>query len=660
LPTLAIDIEARLASFEAGIAKIGQTTSGLASKLEGAFGGLQTALGALSGVLVGGSLAAMVRSFADAGDQLNKLSQKTGVAVEALSELQYAAKLSDVSNEELGKGLSKLRLEIEQAAAGSKDAVAAFKAIGISQRDLATLSVDQIFARLADEFANGRAGAAELAKILGDRNWSTFAPLLNAGAKGLADMGAEARRLGVVINGETARAAEAFNDNLTRLSTQLQGIGYALAGPVVSGLSQIAERMVEASRQGGILLGVLRGIGEVGKIALQGGIDASAVQKQRAYINEIRGEILKLERSASGNGAFGSGLLDRLIYGDGAEKARKLAELKVTLADAEKALKNIQQSNAPAASAPVERKIAQAADPKTKATRSDALTDAERAQLAIQQASDREFERFLDQVAQKRAEQARDFETILQEGPLEAAKQAAELDQRLKTLLAGTRGGQQNALADDLKVVNDAFKAGKINAEQLSQAYDELRKRADRIDGKPLANLTKEADEGFRRLQASIERWGDATAEEIVKVVQTGKLNFSSLISTIGADLLRLTVQQSITRPVFGALAAALSGGGSAGAPTAAGTPFGFSYGGGRAAGGNVSGGRFYTVGERGPETLFVNPGQSGTIVPNGGGAAPVNVYLDARTDSNLVRQYVLQAVSLAQSEQARRANMGA
>lgn len=653
MPTLAIDIEARLASFEAGIAKIGQTTSGLASKLEGAFGGLQTALGALSGVLVGGSLAAMVRSFADAGDQLNKLSQKTGVAVDALSELQYAAKLSDVSNEELGKGLSKLRLEIEQAAAGSKDAVAAFKAIGISQRDLATLSVDQIFARLAEEFSKGRIGAAELAKVLGDRNWSTFAPLLNAGAKGLADMGAEARRLGVVISGDVAAASERFNDNVTRLQTAFQGFGFALSSVVLPPLSRLLGDLVEGQRIFGSFTSAIVNLG----------LGVNPFRDLGENIKVVRQELEKLqkERAAlSADGDTNLGKLDEAI-----ERRRKQLEFlkfqqlsRIPTGDPSTfdRLDRLAQAGADSGAG----RLAKTPDPKTKTARSDALTDAERAQLAIQQASDREFERFLDQVAQKRAEQARDFETILQEGPLEAAKQAAELDQRLKTLLAGTRGGQQNALADDLKVVNDAFKAGKINAEQLSQAYDELRKRADRIDGKPLANLTKEADEGFRRLQASIERWGDATAEEIVKVVQTGKLNFSSLISTIAADLLRLTVQQSITRPVFGALAAALSGGGSSGAPTAGGTPFGFSFGGGRAVGGNVSGGRYYTVGERGPETLFVNPGQSGTIVPNGGGAAPVNVYLDARTDSSLVRNYVLQAVALAQSEQARRASMGA
>ncbi|BAQ18302.1 phage tail length tape measure family protein [Methyloceanibacter caenitepidi] len=47
-------------------------------------------------------------------------------------------------------------------------------------------------------------------------------------------------------------------------------------------------------------------------------------------------------------------------------------------------------------------------------------------------------------------------------------------------------------------------------------------------------------------------------------------------------------------------------------------------FGGARAAGGPVSSGRAYLVGERGPE-LFV-PGASGAIVPNGGGSGPVSI----------------------------------
>ncbi|ADD94957.1 hypothetical protein, partial [uncultured phage MedDCM-OCT-S01-C58] len=59
-------------------------------------------------------------------------------------------------------------------------------------------------------------------------------------------------------------------------------------------------------------------------------------------------------------------------------------------------------------------------------------------------------------------------------------------------------------------------------------------------------------------------------------------------------------------------------------------------FGGGRAAGGPVSGGTPYMVGEKGPE-LFV-PNTSGTIVPNnklgGGGATNVVVNVDAKGSS--------------------------
>jgi len=54
--------------------------------------------------------------------------------------------------------------------------------------------------------------------------------------------------------------------------------------------------------------------------------------------------------------------------------------------------------------------------------------------------------------------------------------------------------------------------------------------------------------------------------------------------------------------------------------------PGGF-YGGGRAAGGPIQSGKFYTVGENGPETLVA--GSNGHIIPSrgGGGNQQVNIY---------------------------------
>lgn len=75
-------------------------------------------------------------------------------------------------------------------------------------------------------------------------------------------------------------------------------------------------------------------------------------------------------------------------------------------------------------------------------------------------------------------------------------------------------------------------------------------------------------------------------------------------------------------------------------------------FGGFRAEGGSVSGGRAYVVGERGPE-LFV-PGASGAIVPNGGGSGGMVFAPTINVDSRSDRQQVLSDVSAILQAQQR------
>lgn len=92
----------------------------------------------------------------DAADQLNKLSQRTGIAVETLSAYQYAAKLADVSNDELSASLKRLNINIAAAARGEAEQAGAFKAIGVSVVDSAgkVRTADQVFEDIADRFAS--------------------------------------------------------------------------------------------------------------------------------------------------------------------------------------------------------------------------------------------------------------------------------------------------------------------------------------------------------------------------------------------------------------------------------------------------------------------------------------------------------------------------
>ena len=249
--------------------------SGVFSKVAAEAGKLQTSVAsagtsfaALGTAAVAGlsviSFATKIKDAIDMADSFNKLSQKTGVAVESLSKLNYAAGLADVSTEALSTGLKKLNVNISAAAGGSAEQAAVFKALGISVKDAAgnVLGADKIMAKLADSFAESGDGAnkAAVAVALFGKAGTDLIPLLNAGSKGLSDMGDEAKKLGIVMGADFAKNAEEFNDNLHKISLAGQGLFVTLGGDLVKGLGATVKAMAEASLEGGKLAAVIAGI----------------------------------------------------------------------------------------------------------------------------------------------------------------------------------------------------------------------------------------------------------------------------------------------------------------------------------------------------------------------------------------------------------------
>jgi hypothetical protein len=200
------------------------------------------------GALVLAPLAASAKVFADMGSELVDMSQRTGVSVEALSELGFAAAQSGSDLAALEAGLRKMQRTIVNAASGSASAQEALNLLNLSIRDLEGLSPDQQFKLIADRLAGIQDPTikAALAMELFGRSGTALLPLMNSGAKGIDQLQQYARSLGLTMSTEDAQAAEAFGDTLDVLWKVLKRgvfiIGSALE-PILSTVSQTIIRI---------------------------------------------------------------------------------------------------------------------------------------------------------------------------------------------------------------------------------------------------------------------------------------------------------------------------------------------------------------------------------------------------------------------------------
>lgn len=209
------------------------------------------------GVVVGGFLASM-KSVIDAGDAVNKASEKFGIGTESLSSLRFAAKLANVEFGDLENGLKKLSVNSAAAAGGAKEQGAIFEAMGIKVGNTSgqLKATDTLLREIADKFAlyeDGPAKAALAVELFG-KSGASLIPLLNK----MREAEEEARQLGAIYGKGLAKASEDFNDNLTRMNAVLQANKLAIANDWLPWVNKMLEQMIEGKKIAGGFFDALR------------------------------------------------------------------------------------------------------------------------------------------------------------------------------------------------------------------------------------------------------------------------------------------------------------------------------------------------------------------------------------------------------------------
>lgn len=222
-------------------------------------------------------LALLVKSSINTADETLKMSQKVGSTVEGLSTLSFAASQAGVSSEQLQKAMSALNASAVDAAKGNKQASEAYADLGIKVTNAngSMKTSDELLREVAARFAtmadSPQKSAAAMA-IFGKKVGPELIPFLNQGKNGIAELEAQARRLGLEVSTRTARQAEAFNDALAASRGALVGVANGIAADVLPGLTTLSAMLSDNSERGSALRttidAVAAGLGFMVKVAM--------------------------------------------------------------------------------------------------------------------------------------------------------------------------------------------------------------------------------------------------------------------------------------------------------------------------------------------------------------------------------------------------------
>lgn len=218
-----------------------------------AFGQSVTRIGAAIGGLGAAGLApltAAVFKFTDAGDALDKMSLRTNVSVEALSELGFVAEQSGASLDQLGGALFRMQRRIANASTESGPAVRALRELGLSAGELTKVSPERQMEIIADRMGQieDEALAAQFAfEIFGD-GAKALLPMLKAGSEGIQELRDQARSLGRQMTTEDATAAAEFADAWNEVKSTLSGLTQQIGAALAPAATKAAKLFADVSK----------------------------------------------------------------------------------------------------------------------------------------------------------------------------------------------------------------------------------------------------------------------------------------------------------------------------------------------------------------------------------------------------------------------------
>ena len=209
-------------------------TSAAMNKLKTAAGNAFGVLKNLAPALGVAGLGKLVNDTLQLGDQLEKMSQKTGLAVPVLDKLRQAADLGGTEFKTLSRALPTL----------AKDAFDRL-GLGVTNADGSLKSLDTMFFEIGDKIKNmddRTLAAANAAEIFGTGMGAKLIPIMNQGSDAIQNLSTGFTQL-------SAERMAAFNDNVAQMGEKFNVLKVQLTEAVLPILSKLVDIISSAAQK---------------------------------------------------------------------------------------------------------------------------------------------------------------------------------------------------------------------------------------------------------------------------------------------------------------------------------------------------------------------------------------------------------------------------
>ncbi|MBW2631062.1 MAG: hypothetical protein JRC90_04755 [Deltaproteobacteria bacterium] len=252
--------QAAVNSATAGTKRVGTATERMAARTKLELANMRkywlaakVAIG-IAVVAAAAALRNIIISTAETGDQFHKMALRTGVTVEKLSALGYAAQISGTDIKTLEKSLryaSKVMVDYSLGIGEGKRTLDALGLTVVGTNGKMKGTAD-FLVEVADKFKNMEDAtqmAAYASEIFGAKAGTQLLPLLKLGSEGIEALMQKAKELGIVMSAEDAAKAAEFTDAMTDLKGALEGVKRIIGTELLPAVKDYVEKMTEWIRQ---------------------------------------------------------------------------------------------------------------------------------------------------------------------------------------------------------------------------------------------------------------------------------------------------------------------------------------------------------------------------------------------------------------------------